>query len=197
MAVPPKKDIQEASKAFRWASQRAFQMGLQGSTGGNISIRVGPGQFLTKPTGVGLLECRESDLVLVDSQARPFKDHAKPTKELHVHLAIFETRSDIGGIVHYHAPYATAYAVRGLPLPLPTVHAKRILKQVPLIGAYPEGSPELAAAVAQTFKAKEMIGILMANHGLIAIGSTLTQAQYMAELMEESARITWLSQQIK
>jgi L-fuculose-phosphate aldolase len=193
----PQNELESAFEAFRWAAQRAFDLGLQTSTGGNISIRAGAGHFLTKPTGLGLLECQASDLVLVDSEGRSSKNHAKPTKEVNVHLAIFQTRPEIEGIVHYHAPYATAHAVRGLDLPLPTIHAKRILKQVPLIGAYPEGSAELATAVAQTFKEKQIVGLLMANHGLIAIGPSLKQAQYRAELMEESARIAWLSQQIR
>ncbi len=196
MAVLPKEDIQEASKAFRWASRRAFQQGLQASTGGNISIRIGPGRFLTKPTGLGLFDCLDSDLVIVDPQGRPLEGHVKPTKDIQVHLAIFQKRPDVNGIVHYHAPFATAYAVKGQPLPLPTVHARRILKEIPLIGEYAEGSPELADAVVQAFEDKEVTGLLMVDHGLLAIGQTLQQAQYRAELMEESARIHWLSQHI-
>lgn len=196
MAVLPKKDIREASKAFRWASRRAFQLGLQVSTGGNISIRIGPGRFLTKPTGLGLFDCLDSDLVIVDAEGRPLEGHAKPTKDIQVHLAIFQKRPDVNGIVHYHAPYATAYAVKGQTLPLPTVHARRLLKEIPLIGEYPEGSSELADAVVQAFEDKEVTGLLMVNHGLLAIGPTLQQAQYRAELMEESARIHWLSQHI-
>ena len=196
MAVLPKKDIQVASKAFRWASGRAFRVGLQVSSGGNISIRVGPGRILTKPTGVGLFDCLDSDLVIVDPQGRPLEGHVKPTKDIQVHLAIFQKRPDVNGIVHYHAPFATAYAVKGQPLPLPTVHARRILKEIPLIGEYAEGSPELADAVVQAFEDKEVTGLLMVDHGLLAIGQTLQQAQYRAELMEESARIHWLSQHI-
>ena len=196
MAVIPKKDIQVASKAFRWASGRAFRMGLQTSSGGNISIRVGPGRILTKPTGVGLFDCLDSDLVIVDAQGRPLEGHAKPTKDIQVHLAIFQKRPDVNGIVHYHAPYATSYAVKGQTLPLPTVHAQRVLKDIPLIGEFPEGSPELGDAVAQAFEDKEVVGLLMVAHGLLAIGPTLQQAQYHAELMEESARIHWLSQRI-
>ena len=190
------KDLLRAAEAFRWASQRAFQLGLQSSTGGNISIRIDSGLFLTKPTGIGLAECLDSDLVLVDSQGHPLQGHAKPTKEIQGHLAIFRVRSDISGIVHYHAPFATAYSVKGMMLPLPTVHSLRILKKVPLISEYPEGSPELAAAMALACKDVNVVGLLMANHGLMAIGSTLKQAQYAAELMEESARIHWLSKNI-
>jgi len=196
METMSQKDLQGAARAFRWAAQRAFQLGLQASTGGNISIRIGPDRFLTKPTGIGLTECWHSDLVLVDGRGSPLEGHDKPTKEVQVHLAIFQVRSDVHGIVHYHAPFATAYAVRGLALPLPTLHARRILKEVPLIAEYPEGSPELAAAVARTCEDVEVVGLLMANHGLVAVGSNLQQAQYRAELMEESARIGWLSHDI-
>jgi len=189
-------DLLQATEAFRWASQRAFQLGLQASTGGNISIRMAPGLFLTKPTGIGLAECLDSDLVLVDSQGHPLQGHAKPTKEVQVHLAVFRVRSDIRGIVHYHAPFATAYSVKGMTLPLPTVHSRRILKKVPLIAEFPEGSQELAAAMARACEDVNAAGFLMANHGLMAIGSTLKQAQYTAELMEESARIHWLSKNI-
>lgn len=196
MEAISQKDLHGAAKSFRWAAQRAFQLGLQASTGGNISIRIGPDRVLTKPTGIGLTECSHSDLVLVDTRGRPLEGHDKPTKEVQVHLAIFQVRSDVHGIVHYHAPFATAYAVRGLALPLPTVHARRILKEVPLIGEYPEGSTELAAAVARACEDVEVVGLLMANHGLMAVGSNLQQAQYRAELMEESARIGWLSQDI-
>ena len=191
-----RKDLLRAAEAFRWASQRAFQLGLQASTGGNISIRIGPGLFLTKPTGIGLAECLDSDLVLVDGQGHPLQGHAKPTKEVQVHLAIFRVRSDIRGIVHYHAPFATAYSVKGMTLPMPTVHARRILKAIPLIAEFPEGSPELAVAMARACEDLNVVGLLMANHGLMAIGPTLKQAQYAAELMEESARIHWLSKYI-
>jgi len=83
-----------------------------------------------------------------------------------------------------------------MTLPLPTVHSRRILKAVPLIAEFPEGSPELAVAMARTCEDVNVVGLLMANHGLMAIGSTLKQAQYAAELMEESARIHWLSKYI-
>jgi L-fuculose-phosphate aldolase len=142
---------------------------------------------------MGLYDCRDSDLVLVDSQGEPLEGYGKPTKEVQVHIAIFQVRRDVGAIVHYHAPYATAFAALGQTLSLPTVHAKRILKQIPLVPKYPEGSAELASAVAKALLNKEVAGLLLENHGLMAVGSGLRQAQYHAELMEESAKIQWLS----
>ena len=66
-------------------------------------------------------------------------------------------------------------------------------KQIPLIPEYPEGSGELAQAVREAALDPEVVGLLLAGHGLMAIGPTLQQAQYTAELMEESARIAWLA----
>ena len=182
-----------AVQAFRWAARRAFQRGLQAGAGGNISLRLGPDRFLTKPTGLGLAECRGANLVRVNGQGQPVEGQAKPTKEVMAHLGIYEVRPEVGGIVHYHPPYATSYAVRNLPLPLPTVHARRVLKQVPLLPEYPEGSHELARAVREAVRDPEVSGLLLADHGLLAMGPTLRQAQYAAELMEESARIAWLA----
>lgn len=189
--------LAEASQAFRWAARRAFQLGLQAGSGGNISLRLGSNLFLTKPTGMGLKDCRGADLILINGRGHVLGGKAKPTKEVMTHLAIYTVRPDVNGIVHYHAPYCTAYAVKNRPLPLPTVHARRILKEVPLIAEYPEGSPELALAVSEAAKNPDVSGILLADHGLMALGPTLTQAQYMAELMEESARIAWLAGSIE
>lgn len=185
-----------ALKLFRWAARRAFQLGLQAGTGGNISLRLGPDLFLTKPTGLGLTECRRSNLVLVDGAGRVLEGKNKPTKEVLTHLAVYQIRPEVGGIVHYHPPHATAYAVSNRPLPLPTVHARRILKHIPLIPEYPEGSGELAQAVGEAAREAAVVGLLLVGHGLLALGPTLRQAQYTAELMEESARIGWLARSI-
>lgn len=184
--------LEQAVAAFLWAARRSLRLGLQASTGGNISLRVSPARILTKPTGLGMAECRPADLVLVDDKGGILKG-GKPTKEIHAHLGVYRERPDLGAIVHYHAPFATAYAVAGLPLPVPTLHAARILGQVPVVPPHPEGSLQLAEATVRALADPECKGILLARHGLMAAGPTLRQAQYLAELMEESAKIDWLS----
>ena len=185
------QNILQAAEAFCWAAERAFDLGIQHNYGGNISARLGPDRFLTKPTGIGLIDCGVSDLVVTDDQGRPLEGYAAPTKEIQVHLALFRARADVHGIIHYHTPYATAYANAQKPLPLPTLHARRILKKVPVLPELQEGSDALARAVAAAFSDADVKGILMCNHGLIAVGPNLREAQYVAELMEESAHIEW------
>lgn len=188
-----RKDISQATEAFLWAVERAFGLGLQASTGGNLSLRLAQGGFLTKPTGLALTDCGPQDLVLVDQDGQVLGSGRRPTKEVFAHLAVYRQRPEVGGIVHYHAPYATAYAVRGLPLPRPTVHARRKLGPIPLVPEHPDGSVELAQAVGQACRDGRVQGLLLKGHGLLALGRDLPQAQYTAELMEESARIALLA----
>ncbi|RJX32498.1 MAG: class II aldolase/adducin family protein [Desulfarculus sp.] len=186
-------DVAKAADSFLWAVERAFRLGMQASTGGNISLRLAQGGFLTKPTGLALTECTPQDLVLLGPDGKVLDSRRRPTKEVHAHLAVYGQRPEVGGIVHYHAPHATAYAVRGLPLPQPTVHARRQLGPVPLVPEHPDGSAELAQAVGQACRDPQVKGLLLAGHGLLALGASLEQAQYTAELMEESARVGLLA----
>lgn len=190
-------NILQAAEDFYWAAQRAFKLNIQTNLGGNISVRIGPDRYLTKPTGIGLAECTIAKLVPVDAKGRPLEGYAQPTKEIEVHLALFKTRPDVHAIVHYHAPYATAYANRGCEIPINTLHGRRMLKRIPVLPELAEGSAELSQAVVNTFADKEIVALLMANHGLITIGPSLQQAQYMAELVEETAKTEWLARQIK
>jgi L-ribulose-5-phosphate 4-epimerase len=182
-----------AAEEYLWAVRRSFQLGLQAGAGGNITIRLGPDRFITKPTGLALADCSAGDLVPVDAAGKVVEGSGRPTKEIRVHLALFRVRPDVRAIVHYHSPYATAYAVAGEVLPLPTVHARRILGRIGLVGEFPEGSDQLAAEVARAAADPEVRGLLMKGHGLITFGDSLQQAQYRAELMEESAQVAWLS----
>jgi L-ribulose-5-phosphate 4-epimerase len=173
--------------------RRAVQMGLQTSSGGNVSMRLRAGGFLVKPSGTSLIELREEQLLVVDAQGRVTEGAGKPTKELGTHLAIYGAAQGVGAVVHYHPPYATAFAVLGRTIPLLTVHARRILRELPVLPAAAEGSPELAAALADAFRRVEVRAAVLSGHGVIAAGASLDQAQDLAELVEESARVAHLS----
>lgn len=173
--------------------RRSFDLGMQRSTGGNLSLRFPGDRLLVKPSGFSLYELTPEDLLVCSEQGDVLQGRGKPTKELGSHLAIYAARPDVGGIVHYHPPYATAFAVSGRALPLLTVHAARKLGRVPLVDPPGEGSPELARALAATFADTGVKAALLAQHGLIAAGKDLIQAQNLAELVEESAQVAWLA----
>ena len=159
-------------------------------------MRIDSSVFLVKPSGKALCVLTPGDLLVCDDQGRVVGGKGKPTKEFNSHLAIYRVRSQIGAVVHYHPPYATAYAVAGRELPLPTVHARRTLQQVPLILPPGEGRLEVSAALEKAFSRRELRAALMAEHGIIAAGSDLAEAQNLAELVEESARIAYPASRI-
>ncbi len=173
--------------------RRAVKMGMQVSTGGNLSLKLPTGLFLVKPSGISLYDLTEADLLVSNDLGENVEGSGKPTKEIGTHLSVYRARADAGGVVHYHPPYATAYAVCGRSIPLLTVHAARILGNIPVVPPGAEGSEAIAAAVQEIFSDPSVKAVLLAGHGILAAGTNLVQAQNLAELVEESARIAYLS----
>ncbi len=191
-----------AMEMATWASERrefiricrrAFLSGMQTSSGGNISMRLGGGLFLVKPSGIPLFELRGEDLLVFDCSGSPVEGIGRPTRDLRAHLGIYGIREDVSGIVHYHSPFATAYAVRGEAIPLKTFHSKRILKRIPVIPPAEDGSDAMASLVKGAFSDPEVRVAILSGHGIIAAGSNLRSAEDLAELLEESAKISLLS----
>jgi len=180
-------------KEFTEIAKRAFYLGLQSSTGGNISLKTQDNFIITKPSGKALIGCTFEDLIILDSQGHIIEGKEKPTKEIRLHLGIYNVRNDVRGIVHYHSPWTTAFAVQGVPVPLVTLHSKRILKRVPLIPDVKEGSLELARMVEKEFRDPQVLAVTVSKHGLIAVGPTLSFAQNIAELVEETAKTACFS----
>jgi len=191
--VKPQQDLEltKCKKEFLRISRRAVEMRLQSSTGGNISMRCG-NRFLIKGMGHSFYDLKESGIAIMGIDGKSLLNKLKPSKEINFHLGIYRTREDVYGVVHYHTPFSTAYAVKGVSIPLLTVHAKRILKKIPIVPEAAEGSQELADYVITGFRDPEVKAILLAGHGLVAVGSTLSEAQNIAELVEESARVSLL-----
>lgn len=178
-------------------ARRAFAVGLQTGTGGNISIRVGDrNEVVIKPSGVGLAECNEDNLLVVDLEGNILRGHSKPSKDMDFHLGIYRVRDDVGGIVHCHSAWATAWAASGKPMPLPTVHARDKLKRIPVIPTGPGGSAQRVDAVVAEFRDPALRAALLADHGAVGVGKTLQAALHVAELIEETAQVAAMARLI-
>jgi L-ribulose-5-phosphate 4-epimerase len=186
----------EERKWFLRICRRALDAGLQVSTGGNLSMILGSDVFLVKPSGISLYDLQAKDLLIADLSGKTLEGRGKPTKEIATHLSIYRVRPDIGGVVHYHPPYATAYAVCAKTIPLLTVHAERILGTIPVIPPCDEGSEALGLEVQKVFVNPRIKVALLAEHGILAAGADLTEAQNLAELVEETAKIAYLSERL-
>ena len=93
--------------------------GLVAWTGGNVSIRDSQTGFvLIKPSGLRYEDMKPNDIVVVDLEGRVVDGNLKPSSDTASHLYIYRHRPDVGGIVHTHSRYATAFAALGRPIPV-------------------------------------------------------------------------------
>ena len=186
-------DILAKKDALIVSARRCFDLGLQTNAGGNLSVRLASGDAIViKPSGVGFAECTRENLQVVrlDGTIDP-SDH-KPSKDLGFHLDLYRIRDDINAIVHCHSPWATGYASAGIEIPCLTVQTIEKLGRMPLIPLSKEGGPQTDVDISPFFEDTSVKAAVLANHGTIGVGKDLMSAQYLAEIIEETAHIAYV-----
>ena len=177
-------------------SKRSFRRGLVSGTGGNMSVRIpGMDEVLITPTGISLEEITPEINLLMNLDGSVLENPCglKSSKETGFHLAAYRLRPDVGAVAHLHPPYAIAYSNKLAPLPMVTVSARGVLKEVPCIESAPAGSQELAGFVQQGLKQYPAAKvILMREHGTLALGADLATAYYLTDLAEDTAKIAFI-----
>lgn len=186
-------DIETKKDALIWAAKRSFDLRLQTNAGGNLSVRLSSADAIViKPSGVGFNECTRDNLQIVHLDGTVEPSPFKPSKDLEFHLAIYRLRPDINGIVHCHSPWATGYASAGMEIPCLTVQTVEKIGRMPLVPLSPNGGPQTAEMIGPYFEDPKVNAAVLANHGTIGVGATLTKAQYLAEIIEETAHIAFV-----
>lgn len=167
------------------AARRLAAEGLLIGTAGNVSARVPDSDLVAvTATGVVLGDCRPDDVSVVDADGALLAGSLAPTSELDLHLAVYAGAhaGATGAVVHTHSPDATVVAC--VESRLPVLHYQQMLLGGEVrVAAYETfGTPALAAAVLEALTDRQ--AALMANHGSVALGSTLAKAVDNALLLE-------------
>jgi L-ribulose-5-phosphate 4-epimerase len=179
-------------------SHRAYQRGLVVGISGNNSVRIpGTEAVLIKATGANQGDMDSADTVLLNLDGDVLEAGKEPSKEIRWHLAIYRQNPEIGGVVHVHPPYATAWAVANRTPPLVHTAARGVLGKIGLVDLAPSGSQELADLIAKAFSDRDLRVALMREHGTIAVGPDLRTAYYRAEYLEDTARVALLAAQVQ
>lgn len=178
------------------ACRQLLAAGLLRGTSGNVSVRDRQsGAIALTPTGVGYPELRAVDVPVVGEDGRQLDGELLPTSELALHLAVYRQRADIGAVVHTHSVFATTFAV--LDEPVPPVHyllARAGAGPVPVAPYARYGTAELAAGCVRTLGQGN--AVLLANHGLVAVGAELAAAVAVADAVEFTAELAWRARQL-
>lgn len=168
-----------------------FDRGLTAGSSGNISVRLPEGGWLMTPTNASLGNLDPQRLALFDAQGRQLSGDA-PTKEAFLHFAMYGERAGAGAVVHLHSTHATAVSILRDVDPadvMPALTAYFIMRvgRLPLVPYFAPGDPDLAHAVRAM--ASKHHALLLANHGPVVAGTSLADAQYATEELEETAKL--------
>lgn len=172
-------------------TKKAYEKGYVGGSGGNSSVRFGDEVYIT-PTGIALDEVMADTLVRVRLKTGEVlsANGGKPSKELPMHLAIYQARPDLNAIIHLHPVDCIAATLlldedELLPCYVPG-HVKKI-KRPPVEEYFPAGSPELAVNTMMLFEKND--GVFLKRHGIIAGGKDVRTAYLHCEDMIDASRI--------
>jgi L-ribulose-5-phosphate 4-epimerase len=186
------------------ANLELVRRGLAIYTFGNASgIERENGLVVIKPSGVPYDTMRPEDLVIVDLKGRTVEGALRPSSDLATHLVIYRAFEKVGGVVHTHSRYATAWAQARREIPcLGTTHADYFYGAVPVTGTLPAESIEDAyeantgEAIVERFleiDPMQMPAVLVASHAPFCWGRTPADAAHNAVILEEVAHMAYLS----
>src|SRR6187455_1502386 len=169
--------------------RRLWERGYVASNDGNISVRLDGSRLITTPKNVSKGFMTPDMMVITDLEGKKIGGERDPSSELKMHLEVYRNRPDARAVVHAHPPTATGFAVAGIPLDR-AVLAEVIttLGSIPLAEYATPSTEELPAAVRKYVKAHD--GILLANHGALALAGDVFAAYYRMETIEHFARIS-------
>ncbi|OFE15236.1 L-ribulose-5-phosphate 4-epimerase [Humibacillus sp. DSM 29435] len=167
-------------------------------TSGNVSARV-PGHDLMviKPSGVAYEELTPESMVLCDLHGRVVDGDLSPSSDTEASAYVFRHLPHVGGVVHTHSTYATAWAARGEPIPcVLTMMADEFGGPVP-VGPFARiGDDSIGRGIVETLSGSTSPAVLMSNHGVFTIGATAAAAVKAAVLCEDAARTVHLARQL-
>jgi L-fuculose-phosphate aldolase len=172
--------------------RRLYARGFVASNDGNISARLDASRLLMTPAGVSKGFMTPDMMVVTDFDGRLLPGETggrRPSTEIQMHLAAYRERSDVHAVVHAHPPLATGFAVAGIALDRAVLaEVVTTLGSIPIAEYGTPSTAELPAAVAKYVKAHD--GMLLANHGALALGSDLFSAYFKMETIEHAANIS-------
>jgi L-ribulose-5-phosphate 4-epimerase len=175
--------------------------GLVAWTSGNVSARV-PGEELMviKPSGVGYAELTPDSMVVCDLNGKRIDDQLvnpteyRPSSDTATHAYVYRELPRVGGVVHTHSAYATAWAARGEAIPcVLTAMADEFGGEIPVGPFALIGSDEIGRGIVATLSGHRSPAVLMRSHGVFTIGSTARDAVKAAVMCEDAARTVHLA----
>jgi L-ribulose-5-phosphate 4-epimerase len=176
--------------------------GLVVWTAGNVSERV-PGHdlFVIKPSGLSYDEITPENQIVCDLDGNPVPGSAgsqrKPSSDTAAHAYVYRHLPEVGGVVHTHSTYATAWAARGEAVPcVLTAMADEFGGEIPVGPFAIIGDESIGIGIVETLRGHRSRAVLMKNHGVFTIGKNARDAVKAAVMTEDVARTVHIARQL-
>ena len=167
-------------------------------TAGNVSARV-PGQDLMviKPSGLSYDELTAESMVVCDLHGQVVEGDRAPSSDTAAAAYVYREMPHVGGVVHTHSTYATAWAARGEPIPcVLTMMADEFGGDVPVGPFALIGDDSIGRGIVDTLAGSRSPAVLMRNHGVFTIGKDARSAVKAAVMCEDVARTVHIARQL-
>lgn len=161
---------------------------LTTGTGGNLSARVDDDHIAISPSGIPYDDISSTDVPIVRTDGTVVEGEVDPSTELPMHLAVYESRPDVDGVVHTHSPYATTFASLGEPIPASHYLVAFAGSEVPVAEYETHATQELGEAAVDAL-GESYSATLLRNHGVLTASDSLDDAYTVALMVEFCARI--------
>lgn len=167
-------------------------------TAGNVSARVPDADLLViKPSGVSYDDITPDNMVVADLEGRLVDGDLSPSSDTAAHAYVYQHMPEVGGVVHTHSTYATAWAARGEPIPcVLTMMADEFGGDIPVGPFALIGDDSIGRGIVATLQDHRSPAVLMRNHGVFTIGRTARAAVKAAVMCEDVARTVHIARQL-
>lgn len=169
--------------------RRVYERGMVAANDGNFSVKLSDNEFLCTPTGISKGFMTPECICRIDAEGKLLEsaEGYRPSSEMKMHMRIYQERPDVKSVVHAHPPYATTFAIAGIPLEKPIIaETLLILGKVPVAAYGTPSTQQVPDAVAEFIPYYD--AVLLANHGAVTCGDSLINAYYKMESLEFYAR---------
>ncbi|HYO31202.1 MAG TPA: L-ribulose-5-phosphate 4-epimerase [Nocardioidaceae bacterium] len=167
-------------------------------TAGNVSGRIpGADLFVIKPSGVMYDDLTPESMVLCDLDGEVVEGHHSPSSDTASHAFVYREMPEVGGVVHTHSTYASAWSARAEPIPcVLTAMADEFGGEIPLGPFALIGSEDIGQGIVDTLRGHRSPAVIMQNHGVFTIGKDATSAVKAAVMCEDVARTVHVARQL-
>jgi L-fuculose-phosphate aldolase len=193
--TPTKLTAQETKEQVLWVAKEMLISNLVQGTAGNCAARLPDGNAVLTPSSLDYLEMTLDDLVVCDLDGNVLEGERSPTTEKALHLSALRMHDEINATMHCHAKFATMFALTRRSIPAVIEEFDVFIGGDVEVAEYrTTGTDELADEVAK--RVGEKAAVLMANHGLFAVGKDPRDVLHIAHLVERTAEIIWGAEQL-